>query len=119
MEVKKIAPKITGGKKGKEVPQALEEEELSRLKEEFEANNKTIEAYTLKINKLPDVKAKYSELLKTEGVIIDLLDSAGERKFLNLKRDHMVNEFLGDKSIYHLVQIKPSIVPEGNHSLFR
>lgn len=65
------------------------------------------------------MKARYEELSKTEGVIIDLLDSAGERKFMNVKKENQASEFLGDKNIYHLTRIKIPATPDGKDELIR
>lgn len=96
-----------------------EEEELAKLKEELESNNKAIEAYNNKLKKIPEVRAKYTELSKTEGVTIDLLDSAGERKFMNVKKESQASEFLGDKNVYHLARVKMPTSPDGKPRVTR
>lgn len=99
-------------KKGKEVVQSPDEEEYLRLKEELETNQKAIEAYAEKLEKLPELKEKVLEWGK-EGTVVDLLDRAGERKFMNVKKETQASEYLGDKNVYHLCRIIPPATPEG------
>ena len=94
------------------MPQNPDEEELMKLQGEAEVTRKSIEAYTEKIKKIGDLRAKAEEWTK-EGVVVELMDRGGERKYLNTKRDTKASEFLADKNVYHLARVKIAPTPDG------
>ena len=42
-----------------------------------------------------------------EEVYVELVDKAGERKFVKTKLDKQANEFLSDRGVYYLCTVKP------------
>ena len=47
-----------------------------------------------------------------EEVYVELVDKAGERKFVKTKLDQQANEFLSDRGVYYLCAVKPDAEEE-------
>lgn len=97
------------------MPQNADEEDLLKSSEELEVTKKAVEAYREKAKKIADIRLKVAEWSQ-EGAVVELLDRAGERKFLNTKRDSKALDFLGDKNVYHLARVKLAQTPDGSPS---
>ncbi len=95
------------------MPQNADEEDLLKSSEELEVTKKAVDAYREKVKRIGELRLKVAEWGQ-EGAVIELLDRAGERKFLNTKRDSKALEFLGDKNVYHLARVKLALSPDGS-----
>ena len=99
------------------------EAQRQELVKEQELVTANLEKYKDKMKKLEEMKKKWNNLLvgsgeEPEGVVdsvgnkvdsnkvVELVDSAGERKFVTTKRDQVANSYLADKNTYHLALVR-------------
>jgi chromosome segregation ATPase len=101
-------------KKGKNENLSPTEQELNDSKEELEKFEMWVEKYGEKLEKMSEILQKYNGLQGNSEFLVDLVDTAGERKYLTAKRDAQASEYLAQRGTYHLCNIVMMDEGEGN-----
>ena len=74
-----------------------------------------MEKYKDKLGKIEEYKKQFSGNIlenrvdkngKQQNYVVELVDSAGERKFVKTKAHTIANTYLADKNIYNLALVK-------------